>query len=142
MLFRFGPRIRHPFFPGLQATAATEAKARVSALYGTFEQLVRAADAGASVSRALFVLKRENEPLLSDSERDVLWSRFRAPALMLLVDSRQHVIAYECEAQSGFHVNTQRVPAQESADVCECGRPGKSSCHAAPAFEERAAFTP
>ena len=119
-----------------------EAKARVSALYGTFEQLVRAADAGASVSRALFVLKRENEPLLSDAERDVLWSRFRAPALMLLVDCRQHVIAYECEAQSGFHVDTQRWPARESAAVCACGRPGKSVYQPGPALEERAAFTP
>lgn len=139
MLFRFGPRIRHPFFPGLQAAPATEAKNRVSALYGTFEQLVRAADAGASVSRALFVLKSENEALLSDSERDVLWNRFRAPALMLLVDCRQRVIAYECEAQSGFHVHSQQLSAQEGAPVCECGRPGKSSCPFGPAFAEYAA---
>ena len=124
MLFRFGPRIRHPFFPGLQATPAAEAKGRSAALYGTYEQLVRAAEAGASVGRALFVLKSENEPLLSDAERDVLWSRFRAPALMLLVDRKQHVIAYECEAQSGFHVNSRRLSEQDGAQVCECGRPG------------------
>jgi hypothetical protein len=139
MLFRFGSRIRHPFFPGLQATSAAEAKARSAALYGTYEQLVRAADAGASVSRALFVLQPENEPLLSDAEREVLWNRFRAPVLMLLVDGRQHVIAYECEAQSGFHVNSRRLPAQEGAQVCECGRPGKSVCPAGSALAKYAA---
>ena len=139
MLFRFGPRIRHPFFPGLQATPAAEAKGRSAALYGTYEQLVYAADAGASVSRALFVLKSESEPLLSDAERDVLWSRFGAPALMLLVDRHLHVIGYECEAQSGFHFNSRRFSEQDGAQVCECGRPGKSFCPAGPVFAKYAA---
>ena len=103
MHFTFGPRIRHPFFPGLHATPAAEAKLSNPALYGTYQELLRAAEGGASVRRAVFVTQMEGQPLLSDSEREVLWRRFQVPAFVLLLDGRQHVMAYECEAQSGLH---------------------------------------
>jgi len=124
MQLRFGPRIRHPFFPGLNATPAGEARPLNPALYGTFEELVRAADAGALVSRAVFVIHLEDELLLSDSDRDALWERFQVPAFALLLDRKRRVLAFECEAQSGLHVVPRYPIASADTALCECGRPG------------------
>ncbi len=124
MHFGFGPRIRHPFFPGLTPIPAGEAKEISSALFGTFEELVEAAGAGAHVKRAVFVTLHEREPLPSDSDRDVLWKMFQVPAFAMLLDPKGRVLAYECEAQSGLHVSPKYSVAPESAAQCECGRPG------------------
>ncbi len=121
MRFWFGSRIRHPYFRGLHLTPASEAKAENAALCGRWEELVRAADAGATVRRAVFVLQSEFEPLLSDAEREVLWRKLRVPAYVLVVDRNNRVLAFECEAQNGLHSNV-RVNSEE-APYCECGRP-------------------
>jgi hypothetical protein len=124
MHFSFGSRIRHPFFPGLTPIPAGEAKESSPALFGTFAELVDAASAGAHVDRAVFVTLQESEPLPSDSDRDVLWKMFQVPAFAMLLDRKGRVLAYECEAQSGLHVSPKYPMAQESAALCECGRPG------------------
>lgn len=116
MKFWFGPRIRHPFFPGLHATPAAEAKPLSPALYGSFQELVRAAEGGALVRRAVFV-----SHIVGESERNLLWRRFQVPVFVVLADPKGRVVAYECEAQNGLHVSD--ATAAETA-VCDCGRPG------------------
>jgi len=125
MQFHIGHRIRHPFFPKLKLTPAREAKSLNPALYGGFQELVSAGGAGARVRRAVFVTCLENVPLPSDSERDVLWEIFQVPAFAIVLDARGRVLAYECEAQGGLHVNDQCSAATARMEVCECGRPGR-----------------
>ena len=125
MEFPFGSRIRHPFFPGLHATPAGAAKLINQALYGTFEELERARDAGARVRRAVFVTCRRDEPLPSESQRDALWSMFQVPVLALLLDDNGRLLAFECEAQNGLHVNARHPLQSEDAAICACGRPGR-----------------
>ena len=98
MRFWFGSRIRHPYFRGLHLTPAAEAKSVNAALCGRLEELVLAADKGATVRRAVFVLQSEFEPLLSNAEREVLWQKLRVPAYVLVVDGNRRVLAFECEA--------------------------------------------
>ncbi|HEV2444886.1 MAG TPA: hypothetical protein VGS58_03150, partial [Candidatus Sulfopaludibacter sp.] len=118
MEFPFGSRIRHPFFPGLHATPARAAKSINQALYGTFEELESAWGAGARVRRAVFVTCRPADPLPGDSQRDALWDMFRVPVLAMLLDTRGRLLAFECEAQNGLHVNARhRVPSEDTA-IC------------------------
>jgi hypothetical protein len=125
MQFGFGPRIRHPFFPGLTPTPAEEAKESCAALYGTYPELLRAAQAGVRVRRAVLVTRFEPEPGLSDRDRELLWELFEVPAFAMLLDRKGHVVAYECEAQSGLHVNPKYAAAGSATALCGCGRPGE-----------------
>lgn len=136
MLFSFGLRIRHPFFPGLHPTPATEAKPLNPALYGTFQELARAAGAGARVQRAVFVTCLEDEPVPGDSEHDALWEMFQVPAFAMLLDGKGRPLAYECEAQNGLHLSGKGGLASADTIVCECGRPGRK-LHPAAAATDR-----
>ena len=124
MQFTFGPHIRHPFFPWLSPTPAAEAKTVCSALYGTFPELLRAAHAGAHASRAVFVTLRQEETPLSNRQRDTLWELFQVPSFVLLLDGKGRLLAYECEAQCGLHVNPKYPARSPIESACECGRPG------------------
>ena len=126
--------MRHPLFPKLPATPAARAKGIHAALYGSFQELIAARYAGASVRRAVFVTVREGDPPLSAENRDALWEIYQAPSYVLLLDYRGRLLAYECETQSGLHVSDsggsawEWLTGRDAGDepvVCECGRPGK-----------------
>jgi hypothetical protein len=91
------------------------------ALSGAFQDLEKAARAGASAQRALFVMNRWHEDSLTNAQRDLLWRLFQVPVYTLLVDSEDHLVGYECEAQRGFHVPGKSA---DGSRLCECGRPG------------------
>ena len=117
----FRSKIRHPFYPKLNATPAAEANGRVIALSGTFHELERAAATGASAQRAVFVKNTCNRAPLTDDQRDRLWSLFQVPTYAMVLDGKGRLAAFECEAQNGFHVPGKTAP--DSA-LCACGRPG------------------
>jgi hypothetical protein len=94
----------------------------VAALSGAFHELERAAAAGASAQRALFVLNRWNGDSITDAQRDRLWTLFQVPAYAMLIDSGGRLVGFECEAQNGFHVPGKAAP---DSPLCECGRPGR-----------------
>jgi len=118
--------LRHPFYPGLAVTCATEGKGRCAALAGTFLELAQAAATGVRVRRAVFALNYPGAPFLSESERDRLWQMFEVPVYALLLDRDGRLLAYECEAQEGLHVDPDAVwsPDVLESAPCECGRPG------------------
>jgi len=123
----FRPRVRHPLYPGLASTPAAEATGRCPALYGTFEDLLRAGAAGAQPRRAVFVKRSTRNPFLSLRERDELWNRFGVPVLAVLVDDRGVLLGYECEAQAGVHLSARLQPGPRhrlERGPCDCGRPG------------------
>jgi len=123
--FLFQQRIRHPFFPDLAATPAQGARGRPIAVAGTFAELARAAAAGVEARRAVFVLSRQ-EDFPGDGERDELWRLFQVPVFALLLDRTGAIVAWECEAQNGLHVEARggvRLGTWEESP-CPCGRPG------------------
>jgi hypothetical protein len=134
MQLPFTSRRRHPFFPKLAAAPAARAKGGHAALYGSFHELIAARCAGACARRAVFVTIREGDPPLSEENRDALWEMYQTPSFVLLVDRRGRLLAYECETQTGLHVNDcggsiwewlRGRDADEKPVVCECGRPGR-----------------
>jgi hypothetical protein len=124
----FSRGIQHPFYPALKPSPAARARCGCSALAGTFDELLRAADNGARVARAVFPLHRLSRPFLFAEERDALWTLFQVPVYAMLLDARGRVIGYECEVQHGFHLapgHHRDVPSGTiSTTLCECGRPG------------------
>ena len=125
MRFLSRNRVRHPFFPNLAAAPAAEARRRSVAVAGTFGELTRAAAAGVRPRRAVFVLTGEQE-FPGEGERDRLWNLFQVPVYALLVDRSGRIVAWECEAQAGLHVeagSALRLGTREER-ACACGRPG------------------
>lgn len=125
MLFGLGSRIRHPLFPGIHAIPARDSSTCSTALYGTFQELARAARKGARVRRAVFLTCREDETLPGEVERNTLWELFQVPIFAMLLDRKGRVLAYDCEAQCGMHVNASYAGPLSDTAVCECGRPGR-----------------
>lgn len=124
MRFVFRRRIRHPLHPALNAAPAAAAKGVSPALYGAFEDL--ASSNGARAECAIFPVLTPDRPFLADSQRDLLWEKFRAPVYSLVVD-RNEVVGFECEAQHGLHVlenYAPLLPGRLDSAPCECGRPG------------------
>jgi hypothetical protein len=124
--FRRG--IRHPFYPALKPAPAAAATEYSPALYGAFDELLRASDTGARVGRAIFPLRLSHSPFLSESQRDALWNCFEVPIYALLMDAEGDVVGYECEAQDGMHIREEYaaglLPGEVESKLCECGRPG------------------
>jgi hypothetical protein len=98
------------------------------ALYGAFEDLSAAAGTGARVQRAVFPLLSPTSPFLEDRLREALWEHFHVPVYSLLVDGRDEVVGYECEAQEGLHLREDYAArllfGRVESSLCECGRPG------------------
>lgn len=124
----FRRRIRHPFYPALIPSPATTAQGCSAALYGAYDDLTVAADAGARVARAVFPLVGPATPFLDVRQRDELWDKFQVPVYALLVDGRDEVVGYECEAQEGLHLREDYAArllfGRIESTLCECGRPG------------------
>ena len=124
MWFGIFPRLRHPFLRGVPLTPAAKARVTNASLYGTFLELVRAADAGAQVRRAIFVTHRQDDPLLSEEDRDLLWDLFEVPVYAIVLDRHRRILAYECEIHNGLHVTVKFPVAGDQGAICECGSHG------------------
>ena len=118
MRFLLRARIRHPFFPRLKPTPAAEAHGLCEVLAGDFGDLLDAASRGARARRAVWVLNA-----IEEEHRAALWERFQVPVLALLLNSAGSVVAYECEAQEGLHVQAG-FAGDVTHEECSCGRPG------------------
>jgi len=125
--FAFRRQIRHPFYPALKPAAAAAAKADSPALYGAVEELATAARDGARPARAVFPLLGPATPFLDEFQREKLWACFQVPIYALLIDGRENVVGYECEAQ-GLHLREDYAArllfGKIEFEPCECGRPG------------------
>lgn len=111
-------------FPnGWNEDAAAFAPAAVA---GTFEQVSALARTGiASLTHAVIVLCRPEEARLSEADRDHLWATFRVPVFEQVIGKAGKLLAAECEAHDGLHVESPSLPLEgEDLDVtpCPCGR--------------------
>jgi hypothetical protein len=96
-----------------------------SAIAGTPAQL-HALPPVPSVRHALIALIRPNEPNLSEDDRERLWRAFRVPVFEQRIDASCSLLAQECEAHDGLHIESPEV-ALRAGEVletarCGCGR--------------------
>jgi hypothetical protein len=58
----------------------------------------------ASVDHSVFVLTQLGDTPLTSRFRDQLWRQFNVPIYEVYVDEDSQLLAFECEAQEGWHV--------------------------------------
>jgi hypothetical protein len=79
-----------------------------------------------SLRNALIALVRPHEPRLTEDDRERLWRAFRVPVFEQRIDASGRLLAAECEAHEGLHIESPGV-SPASGEVletapCGCGR--------------------
>jgi len=90
---------------------------------GTLEQIE--ALPGIRVTHALVVFRRTWEPRLIEPERERLWRAFGVPAFEQLIAEDCTLLASECEAHDGLHIESPKFVAGDQEldrSPCGCGR--------------------
>ena len=118
-----------------------------AALASTREQLfgLAAAERPPSLTHAVIVLESPGDGLLSAGERERLWRAFRVPVFEQIVGARGRLVAAECEAHEGLHVETPGLPwgslpsqgYRLELAACGCGRNTPRLVSALPAERTR-----
>lgn len=79
--------------------------------------------------RRVMVQSRIDSPLLRERDRDFLWHAFQLPVFEQVRGCDGELIAWECDAHSGLHLNAGsqvKVPVDLAArsvhGLCACGR--------------------
>jgi hypothetical protein len=70
-----------------------------------------------SVDHAVFVLTSCGDPPLTDVARVVLWQSFGVPVYELLIGPRGTLLASECEAQDGWHVEPGAIFSRRNDEL-------------------------
>jgi hypothetical protein len=91
------------------------------------EQLLRlaAGDRPPALTHAAIALESPGDPLLSVAERERLWRAFRVPVFEQIIGPDGELLAAECEAHDGLHIET---PGRSwdgyrlEVAACGCGR--------------------
>jgi len=113
---------------GLEALRADAPEAVVATLPRAIQLAdVRLSDPSRvpALSFAIVVLTDISGPALKEHHRDLLWRAFHVPVFEHLRDWDGEVIARECEAHDGLHVESPDLPlGRETISIlpCPCGR--------------------
>jgi hypothetical protein len=83
-----------------------------------------------SLTHALIVILRLGEKLVTEGERERFWRAFGVPVFEQIVDRSGHLLASECEAHDGLHVDSAEVELRTfelegyrlDPTPCGCGR--------------------
>ena len=83
-----------------------------------------------SLRNALIALVRPGEPGFSEEDRERLWRAFRVPVFEQRIDESCMLLAAECEAHDGLHIESPNVSPVVSPNpgevletaLCGCGR--------------------
>jgi hypothetical protein len=97
--------------------------AAIAATWPQFEALMRTKIP--ALTHALIVLARPGDELLMESQREKLWTAFHVPVFQQIVNARGVLLAAECEAHDGLHIESPQVVAIGAAldrTACGCGR--------------------
>jgi len=71
----------------------------------------------------IVVLSNIDDGLVTEADRDYIWQSFGVPMFEYLLSSDGKIIARECEAHDGLHLD-ERVAGTVTTEPCPCGRPG------------------
>ena len=79
-----------------------------------------------SLRNAIIALVRPGEPSLSEEAREQLWRAFRVPVFEQRIDESCNLLAAECEAHDGLHIQSLGLSPREGEILetapCGCGR--------------------
>lgn len=78
-----------------------------------------------SLSHALIVLERPSWPRLTEADRNAFWRAFRVPVFEQIIGPSGELLAGECEAHEGLHIEAPGLRlTQDMVDAtpCRCGR--------------------
>ena len=79
-----------------------------------------------SLRNAIIALVRPGEPNLSEEDRERLWRAFRVPVFEQRIDDSCTLLAAECEAHDGLHIEAPDLVPREGEILetapCGCGK--------------------
>jgi hypothetical protein len=104
--------------------------------------LALAAGVSPPLTHALIALERAGDPMLSAADRDRLWRAFRVPVFEQIIGPRGELLAAECEAHDGLHIETPGHVWDGYAiemSLCACGRKTPRLASAEPVERARSA---
>lgn len=111
-------------FPdGWGAAAAAFAPAAIAGTWPQLEALIP--EQIPSLTHALIVQAQPGEPPLTKLQREKLWRVFSVPIFQQIVDPRGVLLAAECEAHDGLHLESSKFVGKDQAvdlSICGCGR--------------------
>jgi hypothetical protein len=98
-----------------------------AAIVASPEQLLglAAIDRPPVLTHGLVALGSPGHPMLSAVERDRLWRAFHVPVFEQIIGPRGELLAAECEAHDGLHIETPGLPwdgYRVELAPCGCGR--------------------
>ncbi|MCU1335710.1 MAG: hypothetical protein JWO19_1291 [Bryobacterales bacterium] len=93
-------------------------------------------------THSVIALESPGDPMLSAAERQQLWRAFRVPVFEQIIGRDGELLAAECEAHDGLHIEIPGLPWEgyrvETAP-CGCGRKTPRLTPAEPAERARSA---
>lgn len=90
---------------GLQTFSPNVLLGSVAQLQRLLERIhVRTVKPG-PVDHSVFVITQLGDTPLTANFRDRLWDQFGVPVYELYLDEQGQILAFECEAQAGWHIN-------------------------------------
>ena len=84
-------------------------------------ELHRLAAQGLRLEHAVIAFTYEGEDGLSSADRELFWRAFGVPVFEQRLDSRNRVLAMECDAHSGLHVLGGCDDLRLEREPCACG---------------------
>lgn len=79
-----------------------------------------------SLRNAVIALVRPGEPRLTEAARERMWRAFRVPVFEQMIDRSGNLLAAECEAHDGLHIESPHVSPREGEVIetasCGCGK--------------------
>lgn len=108
------------FDQGWCAEAAAYRPAAIAATWRNLEGLLTVKIE--SLTHAVIVLARPGDDLLTAQRRERLWRAFRVPVFEQIIGERGVLLAAECEAHDGLHIESARFdPGNRPIETAPCG---------------------
>ena len=120
--FRSGGAIR-VFRNGWNEEVERFAPEAIAASLQQLEQLSR--NPIPSLRHSVIVLSHKGDSWLTEAGRERLWSAFRVPILEQVIGKRGELLATDCEAHGGLHIESGRLEIDKQdldTSACSCGR--------------------
>ena len=111
------------FERGWDATAADYRPAAIAATWPQVETLLL--QKVGSLTHAVVVLTRSVDGLLTVEQREQIWRAFRVPVFEQIIGENGILLAAECEAHAGLHIESPKLELLGRAtetEACGCGR--------------------
>jgi len=79
------------------------------AIAGTLDQLKAVAATAITLSHAIVVVGKWEDARVTEADRERLWMRFRVPVFEQIIAGDGALLAAECEAHNGLHIESEAL---------------------------------